>query len=257
MPRQPAQLANISTRLRVETNDAVLIGGFIITGAEGKKVIVRAIGPSLATPGVLGDPALEIYNSSGQLIATNNNWRDNANQADIVASTIPPPNDLEAAFLGTLAPGAYTAVVYGIGDTTGTALVEVYDIGSLASSKLANIATRGLVQTGDDVLIGGLIVTGETGQLKALIRGIGPSLSINDKLQDPTLELFNANGDSLAFNNNWRDTQEADIQGTGIPPSDDLEAAILTTFAPANYTAMLRGASDTTGIGVVAIYGLP
>ena len=255
VPQRRAQLANISTRLRVETDDNVLIGGFIISGDEGKKVIVRALGPSLGTAGALGDPTLEIY-AGGQLIASNNNWRENANQQEIIDSTIPPGNDLEAAFLGTLAPGAYTAIVRGIENTTGIGLVEVYDIGPRSSSRLANIATRGFVQTDDDVLIGGLIVVGETGQLRVLIRGIGPSLNLPAQLADPTIELYDANGGSMAFNNNWRDSQEAEINATTIPPSNDLEAALVVQLPPANYTAILRGVDNTTGIGVVEIYAL-
>ena len=168
---------------------------------------MRAIGPSLGIDGALADPALEIYNSGGQLIATNDNWRESANAQEIIDSTIPPGNDLEAAFLATLDPGAYTAVVYGVNDTTGIGLVEVYDLDSQADARLANIATRGFVQTGDDVLIGGLIITGQS-ELSLLLRAVGRSLNIADKLEDPTLELFNANGDSLRFNNNWRDTQQ-------------------------------------------------
>jgi hypothetical protein len=198
---------------------------------------------------------MEVYNSEGQLIAANNNWRDNANQQEISDSTIAPSNDLESAFLGSLTPGAYTAVVSGVNGSTGVGLVEAYDLDQAANSKLANIATRGLVQTGDDVLIGGLIVTGDT-PLKALVRGIAPSLDVNGKLADPTLELFDANGDSLVFNNNWRENQEAEIEATTIPPSNDLEAAIVALLSPANYTAVLRGVNNSTGIAVVEVYAL-
>jgi archaellum component FlaF (FlaF/FlaG flagellin family) len=251
----PTVLANISTRLRVETGDRVLIGGFIITGNEDKKVIVRALGPSVDVPGALANPTVEVYNSEGGLIAQNDNWLDAPNRQEIIDSTIPPTNDLESAFLGTLAPGAYTAVVSGVGETTGIGLVEVYDLDQTVDSDLGNIATRGSVQTGANVLIGGLIVTGNA-QLQVLVRGIGPSLMVSGKLADPTLELVNANGDTLLANDNWRDTQENAIEATTIAPTNDLESAILTTVQPANYTAILRGRDGTTGIGVVEIYAV-
>ena len=251
----PTVLANISTRLRVETGNRVLIGGFIITGNEDKKVIVRALGPSVDVPGALADPMVEVYNSEGGLIAQNDNWKDAPNRQEIVDSTIPPTDDRESAFLGTLAPGDYTAIVSGVGETSGIGLVEVYDLDQTVDSDLGNISTRGFVQTGNDVLIGGLIVAGDA-QLKILVRGIGPSLTIAGKLADPTLELVNANGDTLLANDNWRDTQESDIEATTIPPNNDLESAILTTVQPANYTAILRGRDGTIGIGVVEIYAV-
>ena len=255
-PTPAPLLANISTRLRVETGNNVLIGGFIVTGSVQKRLMVRAIGPSLGIEGALADPTLEIYNSGGEIIATNDNWRESANQQEIIDSTIPPSDDREAAFLAPLDPGAYTAVVSGVNGTTGIGLVEVYDLDQQADARLANIATRGFVQTGDDVLIGGLIITGSS-ELNVLLRAIGPSLNVADKLADPTVELFNANGDALAFNNNWRDTQQSEIIATTIPPADELEAAIVTTLAPANYTAVVRGVNDSTGIALVEVYALP
>ena len=254
-PTPAPLLGNISTRLRVETGNNRLIGGFIVTGSVQKRLMVRAIGPSLGIEGALADPVLEIYNSGGEIIATNDNWRESANQQEIIDSTIPPSDDREAAFLASLDPGAYTAVVSGLNGITGIGLVEVYDLDQQADARLANIATRGFVQTGDDVLIGGLIITGSS-ELNVLLRAIGPSLNVADKLADPTLDLFNANGDSLSFNNNWRDTQQSEIIATTIPPPDELEAAIVTRLAPASYTAVVRGVNDTTGIALVEVYAL-
>jgi hypothetical protein len=251
----PTVLANISTRLRVEAGDRLLIGGFTISAPDDKKVIIRAIGPSNNLAAALVDPALEVYNSEGGLIGQNNDWQDAPNKQEIIDSTLAPTDDREAAFLATLAPGAYTALVFGVGETTGIGLVEVYDLDSTVSSDLVNLATRGFVQTGDDVLIGGFIVTGPA-QRALVLRGLGPSLTLAGKLEDPTLELFNANGDTLEFNNNWRDTQEALISQTGIPPENDAEAAVYTLLPAGNYTAVLRGANDSTGIGVVEIYDL-
>jgi hypothetical protein len=252
-------LAIISTRLRVETGDNALIGGFIVTGTQPKKVIIRAIGPSLGLPGQLANPTLELY--SGQTVLnSDNNWVDSPDKQAIIDSTIPPTNDLESAIVATLpANGAgYTAVVRGANNTTGIAVVQVYDLDRSVDSKLANISTRGLVQTGDNVLIAGTIVLGQASQ-KVIIRAIGPSLSIPGKLLDPTLQLVDANGTELAFNDNWRTGgQEGEIIATTVPPTDDAESAIVFTL-PANgasYTAIVRGRNDSTGIGVVEVYSL-
>ena len=249
---------NISTRLRVETGDNVLIGGFIITGTQPKKVIVRAIGPSLSSffPGALADPILELRNSSGGLIASNDNWRSDQ-EAEIIATTIPPSNDLESAIVATLPANnsAYTAIVRGVNNGTGIGVVEAYDLDRTVDSKLANISTRGLVQTGDNVLIGGLIVLGQN-PLRVIVRAIGPSLPVPGALGDPTLELHDGNGALIASNDNWRSDQEAEIIATTIPPSNDLESAIVRNLAPGNYTAIVRGANNTTGIAVVEAYGL-
>jgi len=248
----------------VQTGDNVLIGGFIITGTQPKKVILRAIGPSLANasppvPGALADPILDVY-SGGTALATNDNWTDAPNKQEIIDSTIPPTDDKESAILMTLAPGPYTAVVRGATNTTGVGLVEAYDLDDTADSKLANISTRGLVQTGDNVLIGGFIVLGESPQ-KVIVRAIGPSLAnanppVPDALADPILELHNPDGSTLASNDNWRDTQEADIMATTIPPTNDAESAIVATLTPNAYTAIVRGASATTGVALVEVYAL-
>ena len=255
----PSTLGNISTRLRVETGDNVLIGGFIITGTQPKKVIIRAIGPSLSSffPGALTDPILELRNSSGGLIASNDNWRTGGQEAEIIATTIPPSNDLESAIVATLPANssAYTAIVRGVNNGTGIGVVEAYDLDRTVDSKLANISTRGLVQTGDNVMIGGLIVLGQ-GPLRVIVRAIGPSLPLPGALGDPTLELHDGHGALIASNDNWRTDQEAEIIATGIPPSNDLESAIVRNLAPGNYTAIVRGVNSTTGIAVVEAYGL-
>ena len=251
----PTTLGNISTRLRVETGDNVLIGGFIITGTQSKKVLLRAIGPSLPLTGVLTDPSLELHDGSGTLLTSNDNWKDAPNQQEIIDSTIPPPNDLESAILMSLDPGPYTAIVSGVGNTTGIGLVEAYDLESTADSVLANISTRGLVQTGDNVMIGGFIILG-TDPREVLLRAIGPSLPLAGSLADPVLELHDGNGTLLTSNDNWRDTQEVEIAATTIPPSDDAESAILQTLAPAAYTAVVRGVNNTTGVALVEVYAL-
>jgi Domain of unknown function (DUF1906)/Protein of unknown function (DUF642)/Viral BACON domain/Putative binding domain, N-terminal len=254
----PAQLVNLSTRLGVETRDNAMIAGLIITGTQPKKVIVRGIGPSLPAVGSLADPVLELYDGSGVLLETNDNWIDSPSKQAIIDSTVPPKNDLESAIVRTLpANGAgYTAILRGTSSTTGIGLVEVYDLNSAADSKLANISTRGLVQTGDDVLIAGMIVVGETSR-NVIIRAIGPSLEVPGKLADPILELHDGNGGTLESNDNWVDSpnKQAIIDST-IPPKSNLESAIVHTVVAGNYTAIVRGVNNGSGIAVVEAYDL-
>jgi uncharacterized delta-60 repeat protein len=251
----PSTLGNISTRLRVETGDNVLIGGFIVTGTQPKKVIVRAIGPSLPLAGVLANPTLELHDGSGTLITSNDNWMDAPNKQEIIDSAIPPTNDLESAILLSLDPGLYTGIVRGVNNTTGIALVEAYDLDLAADSILANISTRGLVQTGDDVMIGGIIILGTDAQ-EVLLRAIGPSLPLPGALADPTLELHDKDGVIIASNDDWRSDQETEIIATTIAPKDDAESAILATLTPDLYTAIVRGKNDTTGVALVEAYQL-
>jgi hypothetical protein len=248
-------LANISTRLAVGTGNNVLIAGFIITGTQPKKIIVRGIGPSLPVNENLADPTLELHDSSST-IATNENWRD-TQQDELQATTIPPGNDYESAIVKSLTPGNYTAVLAGKGGTTGVGVVEVYDLDLTVDSKLANISTRGFVDQGDNLLIAGTIVVGN-GTTNVLFRAIGPSLSgsISNTLQDPTLELHDGQGSVIASNDNWQDTQADAIRATTIPPTDPREAAILYQLSPGAYTAIVRGKDNTTGVAVVEAYQL-
>ncbi len=255
---KPGTLGNISTRLRVQTGDNAMIGGFIITGTTPKTVIVRGIGPSLPVAGALADPVIEVHGSSGQLIATNDNWNDSLTRQQIIDSGLAPSNDLESALWGTIDPGAYTVVVRGVNNTTGIALFEVYDLDPTADSELANVSTRGFVGTGDNVMIGGTIIVG-IAPARVLLRAVGPSLAnlgVPDALEDPSLELYDGNGGLIAVNYNWRDDQEAEIIATGIPPSHDLESAIVRDFTPGNYTAIVRGLNNTTGVALIEAYGL-
>ena len=258
--QEVSQAVNISTRMRVETGDNVLIGGFIVTGSGQKTVAVRALGPSLPVSGALPNPVLELFDASGAVVATNDDWRTGQQDA-IIAAGLAPTSDLDAALVATLNAGSYTAVVRGAGDSTGVALVEVYDLdGPAAATRLGNISTRGRVLVGDDVMIGGFILRGDAPK-RMMMRVRGPTLSLNGtpiptRLQDPTLELYDGNGSQLAQNDNWRSTQAAEIAASSIPPSDDREPAIVSTLAPGNYTAIVRGQGDTTGIALVEIYDL-
>ena len=252
-------LLNISTRLNVGVGDNVLIGGFIVIGTDPKKVLLRAIGPSLTSFGVpdaLADPVIELHNPDMSVV-TNDNWRDMQEQ-EIMDTTIPPTNDLESAIVATLEPGSYTAIVRGKNDTTGIGLVEVYDLDETANSELANISTRGFVDTGDNVMIGGFIV-GDGVNTTVVVRAIGPSLGdlgVSNPLQDPTLELHGTNGDLLASDDDWKDSQQAEIDAAGLAPTDDRESAIEAVLAPGLYTAIVRGKDNTTGVALMEVYNL-
>lgn len=240
------------------TGENVLIGGFIVTGTQPKQVVVRAIGPSLPLTGALADPILELHDSTGATIATNDNWMNASNKQAIIDAGFAPSDDNESAILQTLDPGVYTTIVRGVGGTTGAALVEVYDVDLTVDSKLANISTRGLVQTGDDVLIGGLIVLGDT-DTDVIVRAIGPTLSddgVGNALEDPVLELRDKDGVLITSNDNWKDSQQTEIEATGLAPTNDNESAILATLSPDSYTAIVRGSNDTIGVALVEVYNL-
>lgn len=258
IPRFPAQSLNISTRTNVLTGDNALIGGFIITGTDSKFVLIRGMGPSSGVPGALTDPTLELF-SGNTSIATNNNWKDT--QQTLIENTgIPPGNDLEAAMVRFMAPGSYTVVLRGNGGGTGVGLIEAYDLNyATTDSRLANISTRGLVQTGNNVMIGGIILGGGTGANTILVRALGPSLSqagVAGALSDPTLGLYNGQGMLVRFNDDWRDSQQAEIQATGIPPTNNLESAVIEILPPGNYTAIVAGYQGAIGVGLVEVYNL-
>ena len=257
----PAQALNLSARLNVGTDEDVLIGGLIIDGTGAKQVIVRGIGPSLAVNGTpvantLADPVLELY-QNGVLITSNDNWKD-SQEDEIAATGLQPPNDLESAIVISLDPGQYTVIFRGQNSGTGIGLVEAYDLDSAAISTLANTSTRGLVQTDDNVLIGGFII-GNGGSDTVVVRAIGPSLAdagVANPLADPTLDLYDANGAIILSDDNWRETQESLIQSTGLAPTDDLESAIIRSLEPGNYTAIVRGKDGGTGVALVEVYNL-
>ena len=256
----PRQLLNIATRLRVQTGENVLIGGLIVTGNDKKKIIIRAIGPSLSAvfDGALQDTMLELYQGD-TLLASNDNWQDWQRQ-EIADTTIPPGDNRESAIVTSVDPGFYTAVMSGKGGATGIGVIEVYDLDQAADSKLANIASRGFVEAGDDVMIGGLIVGGNgSADARILLRAIGPSLGeagIAGALQDPVMELRDANGDIVQENDNWQDNQPLDIAATSIPPGHPAESAIVINLPSGNYTAVVRGKNGGIGVGLVEVYNL-
>ena len=257
-PPPQAHFGNISTRLTVGTGENVLIGGFIIAGNAPKNVIVRVVAPSLATilPGTLDDPTLELFDGNGSL-AANDDWRE-SQESEIIASGFPPSDNREPAIVRQLMPGSYTAIVRGKGESTGVALIEIYELNPVVDAKLTNISTRGFVASGDQ-LIGGFIVSG-TGSQRAILRAIGPTLGplgIAHPLDDPSLQLFDGNGNSIGLNNDWRDAQAIDIENSGLAPKDDRESAIITSFPAGGYTAIVRGQGTSTGVALVEVYRLP
>jgi hypothetical protein len=256
-------LLNISTRVGVLTGDRVPIAGFIITGTQPKTVIMRGIGPSLPVPGALADPMIEVHGPGGQLLGLNDNWRDADTRQQINDSGLAPTNDLEPALWGIILPGAYTVILSGKNGETGVGLIEVYDLDGTVDSELGNISTRGFVNTGENVMIGGLIVGGggPTGAARVIVRALGPSVPIAGALADPTLELYDGNGALLATNDDWKTrsdggSQQAEIEATTIPPPNDLESAIVEPLPAGNYTAIVRGKNNTTGVGLIEAYHL-
>jgi hypothetical protein len=262
-PTPASQAVNLSTRMRVDLGDNAGIGGFIITGSVPKHVVIRAIGPSLTGFGfpasqLLADPTLELHGPGSFATVTNNDWRD-TQEAEIQAAGLAPTNDLESAIDATLAPGNYTAIVRGNGPGTGIALVEVYDVQTGTTSTLANLSTRAFVQTDSNVVIAGFILGNNQGDDRIVVRGLGPSLSsfgITNPVQDPTLELRNQNGTLLRSNNDWADdpVQAAEVAAAGLAPSNEKESAIAATLSPGLYTAILAGANNGTGVGLVEVY---
>ena len=274
----PERLLNISTRAFVQTGDHVIIGGFIVQGTESKRVIIRAIGPELSQHGVpnaLANPTLELHNSAGALIASNDDWHTTIlggiittiQFPEIQASGYAPADGRESAIIADLPPGNYTAIVRGINNTIGVALAEVYDLSNDASSILGNISTRSFVQTGDNVMIGGFIVQG-TASKRVIIRAMGPELSqfgIPDPLANPRLELHNGVGALIGSNDDWQHTiiggvithnQAVDIRNSGHAPGDPSESAIIVDLQPGNYTAIVSGVNNSTGVALVEVYDL-
>jgi hypothetical protein len=258
-----APTSNISTRGDVLGGDNNLIAGLIITGTESKRVVLRAIGPSLGAIGLagsLGDPVLRLFNSSNVEIASNDNWQSDPGATEIQNAGLAPNSPNESVTVQSLAPGSYTVNVSGKNGSTGTAVVEAYDISSSAISTLANISTRGPVGVNDHVLIGGFIIGG-TGSANVVVRALGPSLTafgISGALSDPTVTVYDKNGNALGTNDNWQeDANASTVQSLSLAPSNPKEAATYLQLAPGSYTGIVRGVAGATGTGIVEIYNIP
>ena len=262
-----AQPLNISVRSRVGIGNDVMISGFIITGSSAKKVILRALGPSLQqanVPDPLPDPFLELRAGDSTLITSNNNWKENtlAQQQDITSNQLAPSNDFESAIVATLQPGTYTAIIRGQGNSSGVGLLEVYDVDRTTTSRVANLSGRASVQTGSNVLIAGFIVGQNIGAAKVVVRALGPSLAqsgIVNFLADPTLELRDNNGALIVGNDNWQENsnQAAQVSASGLAPGNAQESAIPISLLPGMYTAIVAGKGGGTGVGLVEVYNLP
>lgn len=253
---------NMSARLSVGTGPNVGIGGFIIRGQTGKPVVLRGLGPSI--PGItranlLADPVIELFNSQGQSIARNDNWQDGANATQIANLGLAPSDRNESALLQVLNEGAYTVVLSGASGSTGTGLVEIYDTDVGNGGRLANLSTRGFVGTGDNILIGGVIVSGSANQ-RVVIRALGPDLGafgVPNPLQDPNVDLRDANGMSLGTNDNFgTGGQTAELAQNSLTPGDPNDSALITNLPPGNYTALVNGVNSTTGTALVEFYNL-
>jgi hypothetical protein len=253
---------NISTRGVVGSGEESLIGGFILDGSDPHTVVLRALGPSLNSSGVsqpVADPTLTLYDASGAVIATNDDWQSDPEALQIEADGLAPSDPAEAATIQTLSPGAYTFVVTGKDPTPGIGLVEAYDLAPLASSQLANLSTRGLVGTGDEVLISGFIV-GDVASDTVVIRAIGPSLTsagVAGALSDPMLTVYDSNGAAIASNDNWEDDASAtEIMQDGLAPTNAAESATLLRLPAGAYTTIVSGVGGDTGIGLAEFFDL-
>ena len=242
-----------------------MIAGFIISGTATKNVAVRGLGPSLTSFGItdaLADPNLELRESNGSLILANDNWQDDSLQASqLIALGLAPTNAKESGLFAQLQPAAYTAILAGNSQGTGVGVVEVYDTNGPADAQLANISTRGFVRTGENVMIGGFILGGNSGTARVVVRGIGPSLAqfgLNPVLADPTLELRDSNAALLISNDNWQDdpASAGQLSGAGFALSDPKESGIFTSLPPGQFTAILAGKNGGIGLGLVEIYNL-
>jgi hypothetical protein len=240
-----------------------MIGGFIITGNNSKRVIIRGIGPSMTAvgvPDVISDPILRLFGPTGSQIGVNDNWQD-TQPAEITATGLAPQDSREAAIVATLSPAAYTTTLANTSGLNGVGLVEIYDLDSAANTRLANISTRGFVQTAENVMIGGFVLGGSSiNPARVVVRALGPSLAqsgINNPLINPTLHLFDNNGQSVAFNDNWQDdpSQAAELQALNLAPSNPGEAAIVAMLPPGLYTAVVAGQGGGIGIGLIEVYG--
>ena len=256
---QMHELANISTRARVEEGENVIIGGFIITGDIPRRIVLRGLGPSLARSGIqnpASDPVITLFSSVGTVLAYNDDW--DSNDPSVVATGLAPTEAVESFLMATLPAGAYTTMLRSKG-TSGPALFELYQLDSSATTRAVNLSTRGRVGSGEDVMIAGFILTGNEAARIGL-RALGPSLAgagISDPLADPELELYDGNGSLMFRNDNWRSDQETEILEAGIAPGAEQEAAMIATLPGGNYSAVARGGNGSEGVGLIDIYDVP
>ncbi len=275
LPPAPAsgrgRLINVSTRALVDAGENVAIGGFVIVGSGTRRIIVRAIGPSLTAAGVanaLADPTVTLVNAAGVQVAANDDWASGPAGAALASVGLVPGDAREAALVLDLGAGAYTAIVGGKAGATGVALVEIYDLDPPGAARVVNLSTRALTDSPNggsaEPTIGGFAIRG--GPLKVVLRGLGPSLAragVRNPLAGTSLFLqIAADGAELAYNRDFREIDPvlgftlADLLATGLAPAEGSESAILVELPEGNYTGLLRG-SGTPGIGLVEVYEVP
>ncbi len=258
----PARAVNLASRVSVGAGEKVAVGGFIVTGPDSKRVVLRGIGPSLQSRGIAGalpNPTIELFNSANTSVVVNDDWKDSPQAAEIAATGLAPTNDRESAVLQTLTPGSYTVRMSAKDGVAGIGVVEIYDVGASANSNLANLSTRGFVGNNDDVLIGGVIID-NGGAPITVVRAIGPTLmsaGIAAPLLDPTLTLYDNNGTQLGVNDDWRQGQPTAAKATLLAPGDDRESVIVASLPAGNYTAVVRGKNGATGVALVEVYRIP
>jgi hypothetical protein len=258
---EPPGTINLSTRVSVQGGNGVAIAGFIISGSSPKQVLIKALGASLSNFGIanpLQDPSLDLHDSTGKAIATNDDWQTATNAAQIPVN-FQPADSREPAIMATLPPGSFTAVLRGKNGGSGVGLIEMDDLSTGAGSKLTNVSTRGFVGTGENVMIGGFILSGGNEERQILVRALGPTLAqapfnITGNLTDPTLMLIDANGTVVTSNDDWKSSQQNEIQTTNLAPPNDREAAILTTLPTGNFTAIVSGKNGERGIALVDVF---
>lgn len=255
-----SRLANISTRALVRGGDEVMIGGVIIGGTEPKTIVVTGRGPSLAAfgvPNTLDDPWLQLVDHLGVEVDSNDNWEEHPNQANVPAG-IRPTASQDAAIALTVDPGAYTAIVRGVGDAQGVGIVEIFEVDASGDARLLNISTRSFISSGDEVMIGGVIITGDQ-PLTVTFRARGPSLGafgVPNTIDDPWMQLIDSSGSLIDQNDNWADHETVSELPAHLTPSEASEAVITRSLEPGAYTAIVRGVGDTTGVGIVEVFAV-
>ncbi len=269
------QCVNVSCRTQVGTGSDILVGGFVVSGASGttQQVLIRGVGPTLSqygVSGVLAQPVLSVYNAKGNLVATNTGWSTNANSAQIQSTAAAvgafslPAGSADSALLLSLAPGAYSAQVAGLGQTTGIALVEAYQVGQ-GSAQLINLSSRAVVNPSTGPLITGFVISG--GPAQVLVRGSGPALvpyGVTDVIPQPVLQVYDSTGKLVATNTGWSTNINsaqvaAAATAVGAFPfaSGSADSALLLTLPAGAYSVEISDATGVVGNSLAECYLVP
>ena len=275
------RLLNLSSRDELKGTQ-ILIAGFVIAGSGQENVVLRAVGPGLAAfnvSGVMATPELQLYSSSGAMIAQNSGWGGagalSASFAQVGAFAL-SAGSADSAIETSLAPGAYTMQVFDHAGIGGIVLMEIYDASPSplsAPQRLINISARGAVSPGAGALIGGFVISG--GSTKTvLIRGVGPGLAafgVANTLADPVLTVFDSGGNVVARNLSWSSqtfagsyqVAGADIASTGASvgafalAANSADTALVANLPPGAYTFQVTSASNSTGEALGEVYEVP